>query len=512
MAPGAMADHIISAWATPPLKLHHSPACLKLGGWHDIAGALTHKGVHHVWQGCPAKGAWSHAASTDLVHWEDRGLGPSAIQETYAGMQSNSCPCSGFVTLNDEGVPCAGFRQCSSTHGTTALNPQANKWDVPLEVRCAQDDKLTQWGASQFLFPYYFYRALPYDPIRPWRDDDGKWYTAISSDACNATTRKRPCNAGGQLDLYSAPSFNGTWQKVEDVPLFTTNTSMSGKAIVDKVAIDGEFVTSDFIGGLPGDPDGGKSRVVTENRNGAHYWVGRQQDGPGGRFTPYWERIGAVGHYDYGSLTMARTLGGGANQVSQKGRRVLIGWANGAPSLAAQSLPRDLSLSPQYELLQAFVPELMSLRSTTAPFLHSSTLGEWLNTSSTMQLEVKAEFEYGSSSNAPFGLNVYASPDLTTSTEIFVTCTADSICACGIDARSQGGKRITAPLLFQPGGEGHVSLHAIVDGPIIELIANNRTAMLVFTAYKNLPPAGKSGLRLFGAAVKASMSAWELEV
>ena len=81
-APGAMAALILGAWAAmAPLKLHHSPECLKLGGWHDIAGALTHKGVHHVWQGCPAKGAWSHAASTDLVHWEDRGLGPSAIQE-----------------------------------------------------------------------------------------------------------------------------------------------------------------------------------------------------------------------------------------------------------------------------------------------------------------------------------------------------------------------------------------------------------------------------------------------
>ena len=31
----------------------------------------------------------------------------------------------------------------------------------------------------------------------------------------------------------------------------------------------------------------------------------------GGQFNPYWDKVGAVGKYDYGVLTMARTLGGG---------------------------------------------------------------------------------------------------------------------------------------------------------------------------------------------------------
>jgi hypothetical protein len=47
-------------------KIHHSPDCLHEGGWHDVAGALTFKGTHHVWQGCPGRGGWSHAASADL--------------------------------------------------------------------------------------------------------------------------------------------------------------------------------------------------------------------------------------------------------------------------------------------------------------------------------------------------------------------------------------------------------------------------------------------------------------
>jgi hypothetical protein len=54
--------------------------------------------------------------SKDLVHWEDFGLGPTAIHETYAGMDSNSSPCYGFATIED-GQVCAGFRQCESSRG-----------------------------------------------------------------------------------------------------------------------------------------------------------------------------------------------------------------------------------------------------------------------------------------------------------------------------------------------------------------------------------------------------------
>ena len=77
---------------------------------------------------------------------------------------------------------------------------------------------------------------------------------------------------------------------------------------------------------LSGDPDNGSTRVVTQNRAGATFWVGKQPI-PGGKFTPLWNVRGAVGHYDYGALSMARTLGSdNPNQVAAKGRRVLVGW------------------------------------------------------------------------------------------------------------------------------------------------------------------------------------------
>ena len=70
-------------------------------GWADIAGALTLNGTHHVFQGCPTAGGWHHAASRDLVHFEDRGIHLRAIKESYEGMVSDSPPCSGFVTVDD---------------------------------------------------------------------------------------------------------------------------------------------------------------------------------------------------------------------------------------------------------------------------------------------------------------------------------------------------------------------------------------------------------------------------
>ena len=256
-------------------KIHQSPDCLHLGGWHDVAGALTFKGVHHVFQGCPASKGWSHSASTDLVHWEDRGRGVHMLHETYEGMDSTSCgPCSGFVSVDDGGTPCAGFRQCGSTRGATGLNPKAHSWDVPMEVRCAKNSTLTDWSDPIWIYPAYYYRGLPYDPVRPWKDTDGKWYSAWSTDGCNGTTqwgptpasnlRKTPCQPGGQLELLVADALHGpnaNWKQLP--PLFTTNVTCSGKTC-SHGRITREFVTSGYFGGLSGDPDGGKTRVVTQ--------------------------------------------------------------------------------------------------------------------------------------------------------------------------------------------------------------------------------------------------------
>ena len=63
---------------------------------------------------------------------------------------------------------------------------------------------------------------------------------------------------------------------------------------------------------------------------GATFWVGKQE-AAGGQFNAYWDKVGAIGHYDYGVLTMARTLGSDPNQVRRHFTRESHGdynWAH----------------------------------------------------------------------------------------------------------------------------------------------------------------------------------------
>jgi hypothetical protein len=388
------------------------------------------------------------------------------------------------------------------------------------------------------LYPVYNYRALPYDPVRPWKDLDGKWYSAWSSDGCNATTKKVPCAAGGQLELYTSPKLHGegaNWVQLE--PMFTTNTSCSG--IYCTPSIFTEFVTSGYFGGLPGDPDGGATRVVTQNQGHPAFWVGKQ--GNGSTFKPLWpgpdQKFGAVGQYDYGGLTMARTLGGDPNQVATNGRRVLIGWIgefgfNWHSSAPCQSLARDLSLSPDYELLQQFVPELKVLRlpgtrrhtttaaaettAATAVVPHSSNGGS-------LRIEIVASFSWtGDKPEGQFGVSI-----LDGTARLVMDCSKYNTGGCYVMAGRIGPHRNTTgegpactldnhnfacasgPLF--PLKTKTVHLHAIIDGRIIETIWNSRTAMVTLNV-----PVSETGtaVKLIGitANITADITTYDLDV
>ena len=71
---------------------------------------------------------------------------------------------------------------------------------------------------GRYLFNVSFWRAIPYDPARPWKEGDGMWYQLLSMDACNATwhvpsSLMRACEGGGQLDLWRSPKLRGAGAK-----------------------------------------------------------------------------------------------------------------------------------------------------------------------------------------------------------------------------------------------------------------------------------------------------------
>ena len=131
--------------------------------------------------------------------------------------------------------------------------------------------------------------------------------TVFSTDGCNATNatdvpaagatsapdaRADPdssahlyCKEGGRLDLWRSPALRGNrsnWTYVG--PMFTTTRSSQGNQITK------EFVTTGYFG-FGG---GGSTRVVTQNAEGANYWIGTQANGS--TFEVDWADFGATGY------------------------------------------------------------------------------------------------------------------------------------------------------------------------------------------------------------------------
>ena len=117
--------------------------------------------------------------------------------------------------------------------------------------------------------------------MRPWIDTNGKWYATIATDGCNATTKKVPCAKGGQADLWVNSGSelygkNANWEQI--TPLFT-----SPQDVLPGVFEQREFVTPEYFGSVPGDPQKGNTTRVFTN-NGADsgttmYFLGEQSNG-----------------------------------------------------------------------------------------------------------------------------------------------------------------------------------------------------------------------------------------
>ena len=189
---------------------------------------------------------------------------------------------------------------------------------------------------------------------------------------------------------------------------------------------------------------------------------------------------------------------------------MLLGWIGSASRdiyrPASQSLARDLTLSADYELLQQFVPELTVLRMPGSHTRHvfdgsgdddGSSLPANVKIRGSQQLEVVATFSWAASfePSAAFGVTVLGGV-----ANITIDCAK---APCQGHVNGKGGPIM--PLKTQS-----VTLHAIIDHAIVEVIYNNRTAMVVY-AYP--PSAAAKACSLFGvgSGVKGTIETWELK-
>ena len=99
---------------------------------------------------------------------------------------------------------------------------------------------------------------------------------------------------------------------------------------------------------------------------------------PPQQFEAYWHKKGAVGYYDYGTLSMALTLGGHANEVITPGRKVLVGWVKGDGTVPATQCAATLrTVTPRYIALTRYTAAPATLRTTTvrAPLFYRPPRG-----------------------------------------------------------------------------------------------------------------------------------------
>ena len=221
---------------------------------------------------------------------------------------------SGFVLQDPStGEVCAGAR-----YAAPFLAPDK----VPVNLTCAKSaaelDGAAAWGQPEQLFVPAEGRNMPFD-VMAWRDADAQWYIGLASDACRGNAA--PCLRGGAIELWQSPALRGPHAAYAYKGLMVAvNTSMESELHcpwcpppAHRREIHTQLTTPSFTGGFPGDPRGGRTRMLTQA--GQAYYLGVQAnagqlvDSAGGMsFTAPGER----GMLDWGTATY-RSDAGGAN-------------------------------------------------------------------------------------------------------------------------------------------------------------------------------------------------------
>lgn len=504
-------------------RVHYTPSCFRKGGPHDIAGTLWHEPTktYHVMAGCWSSGGWQHLTSKDLITWTEHGK-PQAFGGT------------GGMTQDDDGTIVA----------YAVVGSQLNFWT-------ASNGTATQWTESETAVSCDFWAESCNDPI-VWKDG-AEWYAVTASRGSNVTA-----NFHGYEQFYRSPALVGpkaNWSRIA-TPFFTNTASQ----LVPGHPQVREFVSPDFFQHIPGHGNASTSVFQTSiygemiNVSGvprkglynfAMFFVGSQPAGPGTPFVS--ARTQAVdwscfspSNVTQGGLDLAYDWGptqfgccpksvGGPEVAPGQPRRIMFGWhQNGNSddrtphpnsSENTMTLPRELTLSPEGELLQRYIPELQQLRL-------SGPTGHWHGAAvpfpadgaplpapaSGNQLEIAATIKFSSTAVGRFGLRVLSgtSPVLEY-TEIgldlahgraYVDRTLSSGGEQDVDVRAGPWK---------PRPDGLVDVHAYVDHSIVTVIVDNRTTLSVLVHPQSNASTGVALFAVGGGAVEAqTIDIWQL--
>lgn len=465
----------------------HRPAYhfLPEANWlNDPNGLIQWQGRYHLFYQCNPNGPfhgtvhWGHAVSEDLVHWEHL---PIALTPTPNSPDQDGC-FSGCAVDNN-GVATLIY--------TGVRGPELE--DELACVATSTDELLITWekypGNPVIAAPPPDLKLVAYRDHSVWKEDD-TWYQVIGAGIQDV---------GGTALLYRSPDLL-TWQYLQPI--------LVGDRTETAPIVTGDMWECPALFSLDNKHVLMISVWANHTLINSSYFVGEYKQQ---LFTPEHRAIVDNGGSFYAPQTM----------LDNQGRRLMWGWLREQRSLEAQrlagwsgtmTLPRQLSVLPDGRLTQTPVPELQQLRTNHQQFQQlviSPDAGLALPEIQGDCLEIIITLEADQSENV--GLAVRCSPDGVEQTLILYDWSSSELI---IDLKDSSltpdvsHERYTIPCHLD--SPGNIKLHIFLDRSVIEVFANDQTAM-ASRIYPTRPDS--LGVRLVangGQATARSMDVWTI--
>jgi beta-fructofuranosidase len=462
--------------AADPLRpqYHFLPA----HNWmNDPNGPIFFRGRYHMFHQYNPQSAvwgnmhWAHATSFDLIHWKHE---PIAISPT-----PNGPDCDGVFSgsaIVDGTIPTIIYTGVAppSSDAEATLRDGHHIWRETQCLAVAQDQDLRVWkklSGPVIAAPPAGLQVTGFRDPHVWREGD-RWMLILGSGIRDQ---------GGAILLYTSPDLRH-WTYLH--PL--VQAAPSGKDSANPVDTGDMWECPDFF------PLGDKHVLLISTMGKVRWKVGTYAQQ---RFTP--EKEGVV---DWGSYYAAKTM------LDREGNRILWGWIPetrpdadliAAGWAGALSLPRVLSLNVQNELQTEVSPAANQLRSRriSLGFTTRADRQKALDSLRIQDLTAELHLHLQPMSDA-FALALESEDG---------TPFAAVSCVNKMNFRELRINNVAVPLAGT--GNSPVHLHMYLDGSVLEVFANERTAV---TARIYLTPSGPLRLTLAGDVEILSFDAWQM--
>ncbi len=462
---------------------------------NDPNGFIQWNGKYHLFYQHNPKGplwgnmSWGHAVTDDLVHWTDL---PLAIVPTPGGPDEAGC-FSGCAVNN--GVPTFVY---TGTRG--------ERHEIQTQCIATSDDNLLEW------------RKHPDNPVlsevpkesgqtRDFRDpyvwkEANAWYMVVGS---------RIKDVGGAVFLYKSNDLLN-WQYLHPLLIGDRNHDGDIWECPNFFKLGDQWVL--II-----------SAHVTIATDTVLYFVGSFDNH---EFKPAYQGV-----LDYGQLYAPLCI------ADDQNRRLLIGWLREARSSekqkaagwsGVQSIPRVLTLENN-RLMMTPLPALESIRGKHHHYTSKNLPDAGFLDVKGLALDIEAEFV--PTPDGQCGLSLLCSADGQERIDIFYDADEQRLVLRNIaseaaassthaDGHRVVGNRfgfdeqienqvlstLTQSIPHPLASGEHLQLRILVDGSVIEIIANNRTSF-TFRIYPT--QAERNHIQLFGArSLVQTLDIWEM--